>query len=302
MADMRDRLQQENQFKDSIILREKALTEALDRENQLKSNHLENEIRLRQLEEIQGREERKLRLSLTLGLAGLMLLAGVIYFQYRKQRHKNTIIQRQSEDLQILMKEIHHRVKNNLQVISSMLDLQTLTIKDRQAAEAVKEGKNRVQSMALIHQNLYQEGNVRGIRMENYILHLAENLFQSYKVHPDNIKMKVDIEELNLDVDTVIPIGLILNELITNTLKYAFKNQREGEILVELKKLKDELVLRVKDNGAGFPSGLVMTEQTSFGMKLLQAFAQKLKARLHMYNDHGACVEMHISRYKLTTP
>lgn len=151
------------------------------------------------------------------------------------------------------MKEIHHRVKNNLQIISSLLDLQSLTIQDAQASEAVKESRNRVHSMALIHQNLYNEGNIKGIQIENYINHLAENLFQSYNIQPGKVKLKTDIEQIDLDVDTVIPIGLILNELLSNSLKYAFTNKEAGIILVKLKQLNGSLLLEVKDNGAGFP-------------------------------------------------
>jgi two-component sensor histidine kinase len=100
-------------------------------------------------------------------------------------------------------------------------------------------------------------------------------------------------------VDTVIPIGLILNELITNSLKYAFRDKEYGEISVLLKKEGDNLLLKVKDNGDGFPPAASMQPETTFGIKLIKAFAQKLKARLSIYNDDGACVEMHIARYKI---
>jgi two-component sensor histidine kinase/tetratricopeptide (TPR) repeat protein len=297
--EMREGLERENSLMDSILRQEKTLSNALSRENNYKSAQLENEKKLSSVEAVKLNDEKRLRWSLLAGLAIVLMLGSIIFYQYRRQQKKRGIIEKQSEELQILMKEIHHRVKNNLQVISSLLDLQSLTIKDSQAAEAVKEGKNRVQSMALIHQNLYNEGNIRGIQMENYINNLAGSLFHSYNIEPDKVKMKTSIEKLNLDVDTVIPIGLILNELITNSLKYAFKDKDHGEIEVLLKKENDNsLLLKVKDNGKGFADTGNIPGSGSFGMKMINAFAQKLKAKVNIYNENGACVEMYINRYK----
>lgn len=305
-AEIRSNLERENILKDSILTKEKLLSEALARENRYKNQQLRIEKDLRSslsntnvLQHSKLQNERSLRLLLLLGLSALLASGLIILLLYQKQRKKNIIIQKQSDELQTLMKEIHHRVKNNLQVISSLLDLQSMTIKDNQASEAVKEGKNRVQSMALIHQNLYNEGNIKGILMENYINNLAENLFQSYNIQPGKVKLKTEIEQINLDVDTVIPIGLILNELLSNSLKYAFKNTEEGVIHVQLKQQGESLLLQVKDNGSGFPPQSNISQSTSFGMKMIKAFAQKLKAKLDVYNDNGACVVMQINRYKL---
>ena len=280
----RKSLETENLLKDSMILRGKELQASLDREYQLQQAKL--------------KDERNLRLSLLFGLTTALLLGGLAYWQFKKQKNKNTIIEKQAEELETLMKEIHHRVKNNLQVISSLLDLQALNIKDEKAAYAVKESKNRVQSMALIHQNLYNEGNIKGIQMEYYIQNLAKSLFDSYNIQPETIKLTTDIDPLSIDVDTVIPIGLTLNELISNSLKYAFKDRNDGEIWVVLKREGKDLLLKVKDNGGGFKEGYEH-QDASFGFKIIKAFAQKLKAKLDVYNDNGACVEMRITKYKL---
>jgi two-component sensor histidine kinase len=243
--------------------------------------------------------EKNLRRVLIAG-AGLLLLTGlVILFQYRRQKQKNLVIQKQADDLQVLMKEIHHRVKNNLQVISSLLDLQSLTITDNEASEAVKEGKNRVQSMALIHQNLYSEGNIKGIRTRDYINNLLQNLCGSYNIRKGHLLINTDIDDLNLDVDTMIPLGLMLNELVSNSLKYAFRDLNTGELNVVLKDQKDHLFLKVSDNGKGFPATVNTQETKSFGMKMIRAFAQKLKARLRIYNNEGAVVELQITKYNL---
>ena len=280
----RKSLETENLLKDSMILRGQALQASLDREYQLQQAKL--------------KDERNLRLSLLFGLTTALLLGGLAYRQFKKQKNKNTIIKKQAEELETLMKEIHHRVKNNLQVISSLLDLQSMNIKDEKVAYAVKESKNRVQSMALIHQNLYNEGNIKGIKMDDYIQNLAKSLFDSYNIKPEQIKLTTDIDPLSIDVDTVIPIGLTLNELISNSLKYAFNNQETGEITVVLKQNGKDLLLKVKDNGRGFKEGYDH-QGNSFGFKIIKAFAQKLKAKLDVYNDNGACVEMRITKYKL---
>jgi two-component sensor histidine kinase len=299
-------LLRQNELKDSVVIREKEYNKLLGNENDLRRSQLENEQALKaaiqQADTLKGDQlvkEKKIRWQLLSGSFLLLLCGVMIFFLYRKQRMKNRVIQKQSDDLQVLMKEIHHRVKNNLQVISSLLDLQSLSIKDKQAAGAVREGKIRVQSMALIHQNLYSEGNIKGIVMEDYIKSLVENLFNSYNIQENKIRLVTDIDHLNLDVDTVIPLGLIVNELISNSLKYAFRGKEQGEIYVTLKEQEQQLQLKVKDNGCGFPANWNKTQSNSFGYNLIKAFAQKLKARLDIYNDEGACVSMSITRYKM---
>jgi two-component system, sensor histidine kinase PdtaS len=299
-------LQRENALIDSILQQQKNLSDVLTkagdglkRENKYKTTLLETEREIRAADTARLKEEKRVRVTLLTGLVTAIALGSVIFFQYQRQRKKNALIGKQANELQTLMKEIHHRVKNNLQIISSLLDLQALSIQDKEAAEAVKEGKNRVQSMALIHQNLYNDGNVRGIAMDNYITHLAQNLFDSYNVKAEKIKLITHIEPLNLDVDSVIPIGLVLNELISNSLKHAFTNRETGEIVIQLKKQQEGLFLQVKDNGNGFTNQPHLSLTSSFGMKLIKAFCQKLKAKLDMWNDNGACITIIIHRFKL---
>ncbi|MEP7144088.1 MAG: sensor histidine kinase, partial [Ferruginibacter sp.] len=270
-AELRRSLESKNLLKDSMLHNERLLGDAMARENIYKGNQLDDEKKLgaslsyaNLLQKDKLQNERNMRLALIAALTTVWVLGVVIFFQYRKQKRKNSIIQKQSDELQTLMKEIHHRVKNNLQIISSLLDLQSLSIKDLHASEAVKEGKNRVQSMALIHQNLYNDGNIKGIEVHNYIQNLANNLFDSYNIQKQKIKLVTDIEPLNIDVDTVIPIGLIVNELISNSLKYAFNEKGEGEIKITLKLNMNNLLLQVKDNGDGFAPGRP-DNKSSFG-------------------------------------
>jgi two-component sensor histidine kinase len=305
-AQQREALMRENSLKDSVLEQGRVNTVLLLRENELKNAELKKGMELAaavnresELKAAQLVKERNFRGVLVAG-TGLLLSAGFgMLFLYTRQRKKNRVIQKQSADLQVLLKEIHHRVKNNLQVISSLLDLQSLTISDNQASEAVKEGKNRVQSMALIHQNLYSEDNLKGIRARDYIGNLLKSLCDSYNINPGNVKLHAEIDDLKLDVDTMIPLGLILNELVSNSLKYAFRDGSSGELSIILKEMNDQLFLKVKDNGTGFPDGVNTAESKSFGMKMIRAFAQKLKARLDIYNQDGANVEMHITKYNL---
>lgn len=295
----RNSLERENMLMDSIVKKEQAYSYAVSNEKQ-KQDALNAALgRENKLKAWQLIRERNAKWFLAAGAGLLLLSGGIILALYKKQKNKNSIIQRQSADLQVLMREIHHRVKNNLQVISSLLDLQSMTIADSQASEAVKEGKNRVQSMALIHQNLYSDGNIKGIKTKEYISNLLQSLCDSYNITNDKVKLHTQIDDLNLDVDTMIPLGLVLNELVSNSLKYAFRDGHPGELNILLKKEPQHLLLKVSDNGAGYPEGMNAKEGKSFGMKMIRAFAQKLKAKLDVYNNNGAVVEMQITKYKL---
>jgi len=313
--ELKKRLQMENALKDSAFIHERNYSILLANENALKDAQLQKEQELKaalnrennliagqnQLKEAELYKEKKAKALLLAGALLLLFSAVTILYLYRKQRLKNQVIQKQADELEVLMKEIHHRVKNNMQIVSSLLDLQSNTITDNQAAEAVKEGKNRVQSMAIIHQHLYQEGNIRGIKMDDYISTLTQNIFSSYNINPDKVTLETNIEKLNLDVDTVIPLGLIINELVSNSLKYAFAGNNKGIVSISLREKDNCLELLVKDNGKGFPSGLNVNRTRSFGLQLITAFSHKLKARLDFYNDNGAAVQMVIKKFRLAS-
>ncbi|HRD83394.1 MAG TPA: sensor histidine kinase, partial [Saprospiraceae bacterium] len=202
------------------MIQEKKLNTLLQRENQLK-----------QLTINQG---RRIRFLLGGGMTVLALLGIVIFGQFRKQQRKNAIIRRQSEELTVLHKEVHHRVKNNLQVISSMLDLQSLSLQDNAAKEVIKESILRVQAMAFIHQNLYLDDASNTVNMQEYFQTLADHLFNAYPVHSSSIQYSLHIGALRLHTDTAVPLGMIVNELVGNALKYAFPNRQRGHIHIAL--------------------------------------------------------------------
>jgi|GEM_PF-526532 len=256
---------------------------------------------------IANRQSIKERNYLLLSSLLLLALLVVIFISYRNSRRKtarlneqNSVIEKALADKEVLLKEIHHRVKNNMQIVSSLLDLQSISIKDAQAAEAMKEGKNRVQSMALIHQNLYQHDNLKGINARDYIAQLLTHLKDSYNVSQSAVKITTEIDDLTIDVDTMIPIGLMLNELITNVFKYAVPNNNNPELNIALQQKDNSLYLKVKDNGPGFAYPDDFKTTKTFGLKMVRAFAQKLKGTVGVNNQQGALIELYITKYKIT--
>ncbi|NNC83685.1 MAG: sensor histidine kinase [Flavobacteriales bacterium] len=242
------------------------------------------------------------RLILIFG--GGILLGALIFIvsrlrTNRKLRAQKELIEKSLTEKELLLREIHHRVKNNLQVISSILSIQSRGIKDKEALKAVNESRARVKSMALIHQDLYGEDNLKGISAQTYITKLSNSLFNSYRVDTDRVRIETEVEDLLMDVDTSVPIGLILNELVTNSLKYAFPGDRQGEIRVELKEVDDSLRLTVADNGVGIPEEKKAASEDSFGMKMIKAFSKKLDAQWEIITDKGTTVKLVINNYHL---
>ena len=245
---------------------------------------------------------KKSKWIIGISLCSLAFLSYFFYLLFKKnkkiteQQHRlNTALQ----DKDILLREIHHRVKNNLQVVSSLLNLQSNYISDDVALEAINEGKNRVSSMALIHQNLYQEDNLTGINCKEYFEDLIENLFDSYNIKKDSILLERNISDLNLDVETMVPLGLIVNELISNALKHAFTDLVGiGKIIFTLNENNGVLVLKIQDNGKGIQADTFLNSK-SFGNKLIQAFKQKLGAEINIINDNGSHITLTIEKFKV---
>ncbi len=242
-------------------------------------------------------------------LASAVLLLGfityLIYYNRNRIQRLNQNLQSQKQMLEkannekeVLLKEIHHRVKNNLQVISSLLKLQSRNVSDAQTREVLDEGQNRVRSMALIHQNLYKDGQFSGIQMPAYIRELATELIENYHTTGKRPKLDLQVEDVHLDVDTVVPIGLIINELMTNSLKYAFNSVEHPVISIVMRKDNDVLVLEVKDNGTGLVPEA--RNKGTLGMRLIDSFSRRLKAEYSIESDHGTVARFVISDFQLT--
>ncbi len=198
---------------------------------------------------------------------------------------------------EVLLKEIHHRVKNNLQVISSLLNLQSGYINDEAALQMFKESQNRVRSMALIHEKLYQSEDLARIDFAEYIQDLANYLIRMYGTGTYRVRLRVNVENVSLDVDMAIPCGLIVNELISNSLKYAFpmedraldeQQKSEAEIRVDLRSDNSgNLMLIVNDNGVGFPENLDFRETESLGLQLVNTLTEQLEGSIELDRTSG---------------
>ncbi len=230
-----------------------------------------------------------------------VFVLGFLLFRLRKKNiqiaKQNEVIKTALNEKEILLKEIHHRVKNNLQVISSLLGIQSRSIADQKAKDAIKEGRTRVHAMSLIHQNLYQKENLSGIDMADYLPKLSKSLFNTYNIIGERVKLITDIEPMKLSVETVIPIGLIVNELITNALKYAFPDNTTGEIEVNFKEESDKLRLTVSDNGIGLSEDQFFNKKKNFGHVLIKAFKNKLDGEILLDGNNGTSITMLIANY-----
>jgi PAS domain S-box-containing protein len=187
-----------------------------------------------------------------------------------------------------LLKEVHHRVKNNLQVISSLLDLQADAIIDPHIRAMFEESQNRIHSMALIHENLYQSDDLSHIDAEQYIRSLSRRLFEAYSTPNDRIALTVDADKVSLNVNTAIPYGLILNELISNCLKHAFPDERAGEIRIELRlHAPGTCVLKISDTGVGFPDDIDFRATESFGLQMVCILTEQLGGTIELDRGDG---------------
>jgi len=239
---------------------------------------------------------------LSFGVAGLLvLLLGGLYYTFRNNRKKNLQLATLNNNLQatntqldqrnaqneLLLKEIHHRVKNNLETVSSLLELQSAQVEDTNAQSVMQASQSRVQSMSIIHQKLYQGENLANIEMRDYFNNLGDSLLDTFDAW-EQVSIEYDMPELELDVDTAMPIGLIVNELVTNALKYAFPDGEEkGEIRIQLKWQSDNtLYLQVSDNGIGKQAGL-SPKGTGFGSQLVQLLTRQLNGSMQESEEEG---------------
>nr|WP_319374755.1 PAS domain S-box protein [uncultured Methanobacterium sp.] len=210
-----------------------------------------------------------------------------------QRKNAENEVKRSLDEKELLLREIHHRVKNNMQIISSLLNLQRSYIKDAKADNILQESQGRVKSMALVHEKLYQTDDLARINVAEYIRSLSMNLFHSYTVRP-GINLTLDVGEVYFNIDTAVPLGLIINELVSNSLKYAFSDKDEGEIHISLKKTDDSGIyhLIVRDNGNGFPSNLDINNTNSLGLKLVNTLVNQLDGEMEMGQDNGTCFDI----------
>lgn len=264
-------------------------------ENEKKSKEIEILKRENEIQELQLGRNRILIISFTIGLV-LALISVVIYARINREKRKalellqrqNDSIKRQKEEKEVLLKEIHHRVKNNLQVINSLIRLQCAYTDDQEALELFDECQNRIISMALIHEKMYEAHNLSNINIQEYVTQLAQNLLRSYRLNQHiSLDIEVNIEQLSLD--TLVPLGLLLNEMISNSLKHAFKGREEGVITVKLERNKEgKFELTVGDNGVGLPGDFSFQSAHTLGMELIVTLTSQLDGKIHKLDREGS--------------
>ncbi len=196
-------------------------------------------------------------------------------------------IQRSLREKEILLREIHHRVKNNLAVISSLLRLQAVGANNESLSEALEESQQRIKSMALVHEHLYQAKDFSCINYKDFIAEIVKQLESIYHKSNRPIVTKLNLEDLTLDIDSAIPCSLIINELITNAYKYAFPDSRSGKLIISFAKKDDAYILAVKDNGIGLPEGFDYRKSTTLGLQIVNVLCKQLRGTLQMRSDGG---------------
>jgi two-component sensor histidine kinase len=229
------------------------------------------------------------------------VLLAVLVFSVVALRQRNKLAREKKRsdqllaDKELLLREIHHRVKNNLEVVSSLLALQSAQIGDTQTKDAMQASQNRVQSIGIVHQKLYQGSNLGAIEMKDYFINLSESILDSFGAEK-RVTIECAMEQLDVDIDTAVPLGLIVNELLTNTLKYAFPQGQQGKVEIKLSKKADGVLqLQVSDNGVG-KSGT--TQGTGFGGQLIGLLTQQLNGTMHeeMHNGTKISFEFKIGK------
>jgi two-component sensor histidine kinase len=224
----------------------------------------------------------------------------------REERLKRLLIEKE-----ILTKEVHHRVKNNMQIIYSLLSLQSRRIKDKNILKMLQESQNRVRSMALLHEKLYQSNDLAKIEFGDYIRKLVYGLFHTYAVSSDSIILKINAENIYLDINTAIPCGLIINELVSNSLKHAFpegkgwseKGETKGQIYIKLTSHnKNNFTLIIRDNGVGFPEDLDFRKTESLGLQLVNTLVEQLEGSIKLLQKDGTSFKIEFTPIKRKRP
>ncbi|MBN3882903.1 MAG: PAS domain S-box protein [Nostoc sp. JL34] len=201
---------------------------------------------------------------------------------------------------EVLLKEVHHRVKNNLQIVSSLLQLQSQTLKDPEVIKVLRESQNRIESISLIHKNLYTSANIGQIDVADYISNLAASLLISYQICPGKIALETDIDSVSLNVDQAIACGLVINELISNALKHAFPNQQVGTISIALRNIGNSIEMTIRDNGIGLPENLDWRNTDSLGLSLVyDLVTEQLEGNITLERNHGTGFKIQFTQLTL---
>jgi two-component sensor histidine kinase len=219
----------------------------------------------------------------------LLRVASEMIARYLERKRAEDQLKISLKEKEILLRELYHRTKNNLQVISSLLNLQTLAIDDKQMLGVLQDIQNRIRSISLVHEKLYQSKDLLNINLRDYIGELAHALLRSFEGSKSRISFALDIDDVFISLNSITTCGLIINELVSNSLKYAFPNSREGEIRIALHAMNgDEIELRISDNGIGLPESLDFQNPQTLGLKLVRKLVEdQLRGKIELKGEKG---------------
>ncbi len=227
----------------------------------------------------------------------LLSIILLLFITFQNNRKKNKLLQKQNKEKEFLLKEIHHRVKNNLGIVSSLLSLQTAQIKDPKVKEEMEKSQNRVYSMSMIHQKLYQGKDISIIEMKDYFKELGDHISNSFDAN-NKVSIIYDMKNMEMDVDTAVPLGLIVNELLTNAFKYAFSNIKKGTIIISLDQLSNQVYkLKIVDNGVGH-NKQENNQSTGFGTQLITLLTKQLDGDLKKVTKNGTTISITFNALK----
>ena len=258
--------------------------EVIDLQTKYESGKKELEILRLQTE---GKTKNKRITILIAALFVFVALAAWMIWLYHRIKKQQLQIKAQSHRLEIMMKELHHRVKNNLQIVSSLLSLQTYRVQDEGTVLVLKESQQRVQAMSFIHQRLYKKESLTAVNMKEYLTDLAESLVSSYGFNRDEFDLLLSVEKEMMDIEQALPIGLIINELMTNALKYAYGSVSRPALHIVLTEDASNTTFSIKDNGSGIDEQAWKQKNNSFGKQLIKALCKQLRAQQTLVIDGG---------------
>ena len=298
-------------------------TEKKDQDLKLKQQNIALLTNQNQVQQAVIRQKEFQRNSFIAGTTMLLLLSGMMYNRYRlkQQSHrqlqakqaeinqKNASLQQVLlekegllEEKEWMMREIHHRVKNNLQIISGLLYSQSAYLQDPTALTAIRESQNRVQAMAFIHQKLYQSDSLNCVPMQAYIQEIADHLLESFNCK-NTVLLQVEVSAIELEVSLAVPLGLIINEAITNSIKYAFPNGRPGKICVMLQPVNKHICqLSISDNGIGLPLNFNPDQCRTLGLNMIKGLSRQVQGNLNIGQAGGVEIRLEFNPIYSTKP
>ena len=287
----------------------------IENDTEKKNSHIDTLTKQAQIKDSQLKRNQIIQNMIAAGAVLLLIITGLIYSRYRLKQRSNALLLTQKTEIDqqnislqhlivdknqlisdkdellyekdLLLKEVNHRVKNNLQIVMSLLASQSGNVENKKVQEAIQESQNRVQAIALIHDQLYNTDKITEIELSPYIHELVYALNGSINKSRSKILIHCEVDKILLDVAQAIPVGIILNEAVTNALKYAFPGDRSGEIRIIVRQLDQQVQMHISDNGIGLPTDFSLSAANSLGITLIKGLTSQLKGKINIKHSPG---------------